>query len=577
MNEGRFMGRMKIISTLCLLVFCDWCLADFTIGFIPDTQNLSETDEGGRLIKEMNQFFVDNKEKLNVIFVASLGDMAQGYSKDGDRANMIARPDEMIRVKQAYSVYITAGIPFAPCQGNHDPISAMNEWFPVSEFEGTPTWGGSMNGGIENAYYLFDADGMKFILVVLEYNPPGKVLDWANSVFAKYSQRRGILVTHRLTPVNSSAVQAQVIEENDNIFMAVAGHNCQQWHWTSESPSGNKQHNFIFDLQCKSDGGATVRYYTFKTHENEIDMRTYNIPTGTYYTANDCDRATEKGIECAQFSYAYDMNLKGIAGSVDIMPLVNLIDFKNRPSIERQKPILVAHRGGVVTERTPECSLAAIRLAKQQGYAMVELDVRKSRDGIPIVFHDGNLKKACGIDSRIADMDSKRIAEVTFSRTDQTIITLDRALKECLELSLGVMLDVKVRDDEPFYRTIANLIKKHKYESSTITISNDPALRKCFQGVVMLTVTSDEFRRVQKGVTVDLSGKYWFGLPHQVSDDTVKRLRQNGAYVIPAINTFRYPADNHYELARQDIKRLTRAGVEGFQIDSVYRPLFSQE
>ena len=81
-------------------------------------------------------------------------------------------------------------------------------------------------------------------------------------------------------------------------------------------------------------------------------------------------------------------------------------------------------------------------------------------------------------------MDSKRIAEVTFSRTDQTIITLDRALKECL----AVMLDVKVRGDEPFYRTIVNLIKKYKYESSTVTISNDPAPRKCFQGVVMLKV-----------------------------------------------------------------------------------------
>ena len=83
------MGRKKIIPTLCLLVFCNWCFADFTIGFIPDTQNLSETDEGGQLITEMNQFFVDNKEKLNVIFVASLGDMAQGYPRNDDWDDMV--------------------------------------------------------------------------------------------------------------------------------------------------------------------------------------------------------------------------------------------------------------------------------------------------------------------------------------------------------------------------------------------------------------------------------------------------------------------------------------------------------
>jgi len=254
-----------------------------------------------------------------------------------------------------------------------------------------------------------------------------------------------------------------------------------------------------------------------------------------------------------------------------------LIDVRNRQSIERQKPILIAHRGGVITERTPECSLAAIRLAKQQGYDMVELDVQQSRDGIPIIFHDSDLKNACGVDNRIADMDSERIVKIKFSHTDLTIVTLDRALEECLTLSLGVMLDVKVSGDESFFRTVANLIKKYKYEPSTITINNDPALRRCFRDVVMLTVTDDEFNRVQKGETFDLSGRYWFGLPDRIPDDTVKRLQQNGAYVIPAINTFRYPQDNHYELARKDIDRLIRAGVEGFQIDSVYKPLFDND
>ena len=255
----------------------------------------------------------------------------------------------------------------------------------------------------------------------------------------------------------------------------------------------------------------------------------------------------------------------------------SLIDFTDSHCVERHRPILIAHRGGVITETTPECSLAAIRLAKQQGYAMVELDVQQSRDGIPIVFHDSDLAKACGIDNRIANMDSNEIVRIKFAQTDQTIITLDRALEECVGLSLGVMLDVKVRDDEPFFRTVADLIRKYEYERSTITISTDPALRQCFTGVVMLTVTGDEFNRVRKGETVDLSGKYWFGLPHQIPGDAIMRLRQNGAYVIPAINTFRYPENNHYELARKDINRLIQAGVEGFQIDSVYRPLFDSE
>jgi glycerophosphoryl diester phosphodiesterase len=254
-----------------------------------------------------------------------------------------------------------------------------------------------------------------------------------------------------------------------------------------------------------------------------------------------------------------------------------LVDFRDSQSIESQKPILIAHRGGVVTADTPECSLAAIRLAKEQGFAMVELDVRKSLDGVPIIFHDRDLKKSCGIDNSIANMESKQITKIKFAQSDRTICTLDLALDECRLLSLGVMLDVKVRDDKQFYKTIANLIKKHKYDASTITISGDQALRQCFKGVVMLTITGDEFKQVQQGKHIDLRGKYWFGLPDKIPCDMVKRLHQNGAYVIPAINTFRYPKENHYELARRDINRLIKVGVEGFQIDSVYRPLFDKE
>jgi hypothetical protein len=55
----------------------------------------------------------------------------------------------------------------------------------------------------------------------------------------------------------------------------------------------------------------------------------------------------------------------------------------------------------------------------------------------------------------------------------------------------------------------------------------------------------------------------------------ISRLQRNGAYMIPPVNTFRYTADNHYELARKDIDRLNLAGADGFQIDSVYIPLFS--
>ena len=253
-----------------------------------------------------------------------------------------------------------------------------------------------------------------------------------------------------------------------------------------------------------------------------------------------------------------------------------LIDFRDSKAVKSQKPILIAHRGGVVTPQSPECSLASIRLAKQQNYTMVELDIRKSKDDVPVVFHDNNMKKACGIDKSIKELNADEIAKTTYLNTDQGISTLDEALSVCRSLNLGVMLDVKAESDERFFKIVVALIKKHGLENSCITINGAPDLRKYLKGVVLLTVTDDEFKKVQQGVPCDLNNKFWFGLPHKLPNEMVKKLQDNGAYVIPAINTFRYPKEGHYELAGKDIQRLNKAGVDGYQIDSVYGPLFSK-
>jgi len=46
--------------------------------------------------------------------------------------------------------------------------------------------------------------------------------------------------------------------------------------------------------------------------------------------------------------------------------------------------------------------------------------------------------------------------------------------------------------------------------------------------------------------------------------------------VFPAINIFRYPEEGDRELARKDIERLVSAGVDGFQIDSIYSDLVTR-
>ena len=59
-----------------------------------------------------------------------------------------------------------------------------------------------------------------------------------------------------------------------------------------------------------------------------------------------------------------------------------LIDVNDSVDVESRRPLVIAHRGGVVGPGVPECLLAAIRLAAGQRYDMVELGAQQTADGV---------------------------------------------------------------------------------------------------------------------------------------------------------------------------------------------------
>ena len=254
----------------------------------------------------------------------------------------------------------------------------------------------------------------------------------------------------------------------------------------------------------------------------------------------------------------------------------SLIDLNDTAQVRERRPLLIAHRGGVITERSPECSLAAIELAAESGYSMVELDVQSSLDGVPIVFHDRSLLTACGRPGRTSDYSASELLIVVYTGTSQKIISLEIALRKCRALGLGVMLDLKHgREDAPFLDRVDQLITRCQLTTAAVSISGSVEAREQLKHI-MFTPTNGQMSRFNRGENVDLKGTFWFGLPRDLSSADVARLKACGAYVFPAINIFRYPEEGHRELARKDIERLVSAGVDGFQIDSIYSDLVTR-
>ncbi len=254
----------------------------------------------------------------------------------------------------------------------------------------------------------------------------------------------------------------------------------------------------------------------------------------------------------------------------------SLIDLNDAAQVRERQPLLIAHRGGVITERSPECSLAAIELAAESGYSMVELDVQSSLDGVPIVFHDRSLLTACGRPGRTSDYSASELLTIVYTGTSQKIISLEIALRKCRALGLGVMLDLKHgREDAPFLDRVDQLITRCQLTTAAVSISGSVEARERLKHIIF-TPTNGQMSRFNRGENVDLKGTFWFGLPRDLYSADVARLKACGAYVFPAINTFRYPKEGHRELARKDIKRLVSAGVDGFQIDSIYSDLVTR-
>jgi len=304
-------SRNLLIAMILLLITIVGTFAQFTLVVIPDTQKLSSDEEFGdpnqpdllfNRMKTMAHWITDHKDSLNIVMVAHLGDMTEDQDV----------PKQWQRNVDTWKILTDAGIPFAPCQGNHDSISSINKYFPIRDYVNKPYWGGSMNGGIENAYYLFEADGMEFILVVVEEGSVSKkgtnsiVRQWGSSIFAQYPERRGILIAHNIT--RNGGEQNDIIESNDNVFMSCNGHACENNgndYWTTTSVGGNTQHLIRSDYQCRGkpyeEGPvpAMFRYYTFKPNEDKIYAYTYNVITESFHTDSD-----------HQFSFTYDMEPK---------------------------------------------------------------------------------------------------------------------------------------------------------------------------------------------------------------------------------------------------------------------------
>ncbi|MFS8084792.1 MAG: glycerophosphodiester phosphodiesterase [Acidobacteriota bacterium] len=85
--------------------------------------------------------------------------------------------------------------------------------------------------------------------------------------------------------------------------------------------------------------------------------------------------------------------------------------FDSPISASDNNPLIIAHRGASAI--APENTLLAFARGLADGADGVELDVRLSRDGVPMVIHDSTLRRTGLCDGVVSEMTSAQLSQIS--------------------------------------------------------------------------------------------------------------------------------------------------------------------
>jgi len=138
---------------------------------------------------------------------------------------------------------------------------------------------------------------------------------------------------------------------------------------------------------------------------------------------------------------------------------------------------MIGHAGlaGLVMVNTEE----GFRYAGERSYYGIETDIRKTKDGHFVCFHDPNLLAAAGVDVTIEGSTLEELSEIILfdKRAGDTkneghkIITLGEYLDICKKYGKVAVIELKTPYSKEDVGSIIEIVRQHSYLENSIFIS----------------------------------------------------------------------------------------------------------
>ncbi|HEX2920106.1 MAG TPA: metallophosphoesterase [Bacteroidales bacterium] len=288
-------GRKFFSFLLFLLISLCSAGQKFVIGVIPDTQH-EVTYKPEMFMKQM-EWLAAKHDSLNMPFVLHVGDIVD-----------LNNDKEYSIVSDGFALLDKIKVPYAICPGNHDNASVradtslaapgdrsvnlritdkFNSYFPVKRYSNQK--GRFEKNKSDNAYYVFKAGGVKWLVVTLEFCARHEAVEWANLIIQKFPKHNVIILTHsHLTArgkleeedsegdLSPKEIFDTMIVKHPNIRLVLCGHTGTSTWRTDSGTHGNTIYQILQDYQNEDNGGGYIRLLEIDPSEGTINGKMYS-------------------------------------------------------------------------------------------------------------------------------------------------------------------------------------------------------------------------------------------------------------------------------------------------------------
>lgn len=137
-----------------------------------------------------------------------------------------------------------------------------------------------------------------------------------------------------------------------------------------------------------------------------------------------------------------------------------LIAPKNKKEMKKFKSRLYAHRG-LHNEERAENSMSAFKAAVDAGYG-IELDIRLSKDGKLVVFHDDTLDRVCGREGKVIDFTAEELADFKLNGTNDGVPLFSNVLS-LVDGKVPLLVEIKENPgDSAVSKAACEMLKEYK-------------------------------------------------------------------------------------------------------------------